>query len=184
MSTFKRIAISNRHLCSVPLPEQVLRLQGAVDMLILREKDLAPKEYCSLAKNVQQACRTTGIKLICHTFVSAAEEIDCGSIHLPFPQFWQQKETLFSFPMVGVSAHSLEEVRLAEKAGADYVIVSNIFATSCKEGVPGKGLSFLREACKRTSLPVYALGGITADNEAFIRLAGADGACRMSDYMR
>lgn len=184
MSTFKRIAISNRHLCGVPLPEQLRRLRGTVDMLILREKDLSPNAYRQLALQAQTVCRETGIQLICHTFIQIAEEVGCHSIHLPFPQFWEQKNTLGSFSTVGVSVHSLEEALRAQQAGANYVIASNIFATSCKEGLPGRGLSFLREICRQTSIAVYALGGITDQNESFIRQAGAYGACRMSDYMR
>ena len=184
MSTFKHIAISNRHLCGVPLPEQLRHLRGPVDMLILREKDLSPDRYRQLALRAQPVCQETGIQLICHTFVQIAEEIGCRSIHMPFPQFWKQRKTLGPFSTVGVSVHSIEEALRAQQAGANYVIASNIFATSCKEGLPGRGLSFLREMCRQTSLSVYALGGITDQNEGFIRQTGADGACRMSDYMR
>ncbi len=167
----------------MPLPEQALRLQGMVDMLILREKDLSPSAYRRLALQMRQACQQAGIRLICHTFVQVAQEIGCSGIHLPFPQFWKQKEGLNQFSTVGASVHSLEEALLAQQAGASYVTASNIFATACKQGLPGKGLSFLREICRRTSIPVYALGGITDKNESFIQQAGAAGACRMSDYM-
>lgn len=184
MSTFKHIAISNRHLCALPLAEQSRRLQGTADMLILREKDLSPSAYRQLALEVGQACREAGIQFICHTFVQIAEEIGCCGIHLPFPQFWEQRENLAAFSTVGVSVHSIKEALRAQSAGANYVIASNIFAASCKPGLPGKGLSFLREIRRQISISVYALGGITDENETFIRQTGADGACRMSDYMR
>ena len=84
MCSFKRIAVSNRGLCSRPLPEQVRRLAGRVDFFLLREKDLAEAEYEKLAAEVQAACRESGITLICHTFTAAAARIGCGAIHLPF----------------------------------------------------------------------------------------------------
>lgn len=184
MSTFKRIAVSNRHLCRRPLPEQVRSLAGKVDCLILREKDLTEEAYEQLAEQVQAACRDAGIQMICHTFTGAAERIGCSRIHLTFRDFMEQRHELKEFETVGVSAHSLEEVLQVQSAGADYVTVSNIFETDCKAGLPGKGIPFLEQVCRSTSIEVYGLGGITAENEEKIRMAGAAGACRMSDYMK
>lgn len=184
MCSFKRIAISNRRLCPRPLPEQVKLLKSQTDALILREKDLSEPEYENLAWEVAKVCRESGIELICHTFIQAAENIGCPAIHLPLWLFMENKENLGSFEKIGVSVHSEEEVQLAEKEGADYVTVSPIFETSCKPGQPARGLAFLKKICKESEIEVYALGGITEVNEILIRQAGADGACRMSDFMR
>lgn len=184
MCTFRRIAISNRGLCPRPLPEQVRRLKGQVDSLILREKDLSEPEYEKLAREVAKACRESGIELICHTFIQAAENIGCPAIHLPLPLFMENRGKRKEFEKIGVSAHTEEEVRLAQKEGADYVTISPIFETRCKAGQPGRGLVFLKKICKESEIEVYALGGITEVNEILVRQAGADGACRMSDFMR
>ncbi|MCQ4636065.1 thiamine phosphate synthase [Anaerovorax odorimutans] len=184
MSSFKRIAISNRHLCLRPLPRQVLRLSGQVDALILREKDLSEDEYEILARRVQEACQAAGIQLICHTFAEAARKIGCGSLHLPLPLLLEKQGELGDFSLIGASVHSLEEARLAQQAGANYVTASNIYETGCKAGLPGKGTAFLKEICAETSMEVFALGGITDENEGEIRAAGAQGACRMSGYMQ
>lgn len=182
MCSFKRIAISNRHICRIPLPEQVRRLEGRIDILILREKDMPEQDYEELAARVKEVCGETGITLICHTFPGAAERIGCPRIHLPFPRF--MKEQPGGFEKIGVSVHSLKEALAAERAGADYLIAGNIFETACKEGLPGKGTDFLREICEAAAIPVYGLGGITEENEDRIRKAGAAGACRMSGYMK
>ncbi|MFQ9523369.1 MAG: thiamine phosphate synthase [Phascolarctobacterium faecium] len=45
------------------------------------------------------------------------------------------------------------------------IITSRAYlATSCKQGLPGRGLDFLSAVCAATSLPVYAIGGITPAN--------------------
>lgn len=182
MCSFKRIAISNRHICPIPLTQQVRRLsRQRIDMLILREKDMNEGDYEALAAQVQEVCRKTGITLVCHTFCKAAEHIGCRRIHLPYPRFITGGTE--GFEEVGVSVHSLKEALAAERGGADYLIAGNIFETDCKRGLPGKGTEFLREICEKTKLPVYGLGGITEENEALIREAGAAGACRMSGYM-
>lgn len=183
MFSFKRIAISSRQLCPRSLPEQVKRLSGKVDILILREKDMGEGEYLSLARQVQVACCSAGIRLVCHTFTEAARAIGCDAIHLPLSLLLEKSGTLGGFAWVGASVHSLEEALAAEKAGAHYVTAGNIYETACKEGLPGKGPQLIREIRANTSLEVFALGGIDDRNEWEIKEAGADGACRMSGYM-
>lgn len=183
MSSFKRAAISNRHICKRPLTEQIKLIGVTIDCLILREKDLSEQAYETLAREVQKTCRDQGIELICHTFVRAARKIGCSSIHLTYSDFLKQRNQLQGFTCVGVSAHSMEEVKAAEQAGASYVTISPVFPTACKEGVAAKGLDFLEEICRKYSIKVYALGGITDANELDVKQAGAAGACRMSDYM-
>ena len=70
---------------------------------------------------------------------------------------------------------------LAESGAIDAVI---LFAPSCKPASTARGLPFLRAVLDRAHAPVFALGGITDENERLIREAGAAGACRMADYAR
>ncbi len=89
-----------------------------------------------------------------------------------------------AFKVRGASVHSPREALLAQKAGASYVTAGHVFATDCKRGVPPRGLSFLRETCQAVQIPVYALGGIQAQNAAECILAGAQGVCVMSACMK
>jgi thiamine-phosphate pyrophosphorylase len=78
--------------------------------------------------------------------------------------------------IVGVSCHSREEALSAETAGADYILLGPIFATPSKLRYgPPLGLAQLREVTLRVSIPVFALGGITADRVAACRENGAAG---------
>lgn len=85
---------------------------------------------------------------------------------------------------IGTSVHSVEEAVRAERLGASYLFAGHIFETDCKKGLAPRGLSFLEEVCKSVSIPVYALGGINDQTEPLVRKTGAEGACRMSDYMK
>jgi thiamine-phosphate pyrophosphorylase len=78
--------------------------------------------------------------------------------------------------LVGVSCHSLAAVLEAAEGGADYVFFGPIFATPSKArcGAP-QGTEKLAEVCKAASLPVIAIGGITAENAAACRECGAAG---------
>ena len=84
---------------------------------------------------------------------------------------------------LGTSCHSLADIREAAGLGCHYAVAGHIFATDCKRGLPGRGTDFLRAACQVTTLPVFAIGGITPDRLPVVLAAGASGACVMSGMM-
>jgi thiamine-phosphate pyrophosphorylase len=79
--------------------------------------------------------------------------------------------------LIGYSAHSLEELAAAAARGADYATYSPVFgAISKAHPLPPVGIAGLEAACRRSPIPVYALGGVTPDHAAAVRGAGAAGA--------
>lgn len=75
---------------------------------------------------------------------------------------------------IGVSVHSETEGRQAREEGADYLMVGNVFLTETHPGRPAAGLGLIRDTA-RLGLPVIAIGGITPENVAAVRAAGAYG---------
>jgi thiamine-phosphate pyrophosphorylase len=79
--------------------------------------------------------------------------------------------------LVGYSAHALDELSGAARHGADYVTYSPVFGALSKvHPLPAAGIEGLREACRRSPVPVYALGGVTPGHAPAVRGAGAAGA--------
>ena len=74
---------------------------------------------------------------------------------------------------MGVSTHTLEQVRAAVLDGADYIGIGPTFPSQTKTFDEFPGLVFVREACAETALPAFALGGISAQNVARVAAAGA-----------
>ncbi|MFE6079257.1 thiamine phosphate synthase [Paenibacillus sp. NPDC057886] len=81
---------------------------------------------------------------------------------------------------VGISVHSLEEAKVAEEQGADYLFYGHVYASNSKPNCEPRGLSALAEVCSNVSIPVIAIGGIRPENVAAIRTAGARGAAVIS----
>ena len=93
------------------------------------------------------------------------------------------QERGWSRPFVGLSCHTLDDVRRAAEAGADYVTLSPVFLTDSKPGYgPALGPGIITEA-ERFGLPVLALGGVTPQNAAVCRAAGAAGIAVMGGVM-
>ena len=178
--------ITNRHLAEGDYFTQIERIaQAGPEALIIREKDLPEAEYEQLAIRVMQICSSYRIPCILHTFTRAAIRLKAEAIHLPLRELLSMpEEQKACFQVIGASVHSVEEALAAQNAGASYLTASHIYATDCKKGLPPKGIPFLQEVCQATELPVYALGGICADNAKECIQAGAEGVCIMSECMR
>lgn len=183
MSTFKRIAVTNRSLCSASLEAQVEKIckAGLCNALILREKDLDEQDYMSLAIYIKVICDKHRVDFFCNNMPGIAEKLKCN-LQLSYQSFLDQKRK--SGQITWVSVHTVEEAINSERLGADGLIAGHIFVTDCKKGLAPRGLDFLKEVCDAVSIPVFAIGGIDDSNSDLVRLAGAQGECRMSWYMR
>lgn len=179
------IVVTNRHLCR---DDFLLRMEKIAQAhpagIILREKDMEQEQYKKLAASVQNICKKQGTLCILHNFVEIAEDLEATAIHLSLPVLRKlSKEKKEKFTVLGASCHSVEDAREAEALGCTYITAGHIFETNCKKGLPGRGILFLREVCQSISIPVYAIGGISAGNIQEIRTTGAAGACVMSGSM-
>ena len=86
---------------------------------------------------------------------------------------------------VGVSTHSVEQVKEADRAPVDYIAVGPVFATASKQNPdPVIGLDGVRRARQLTRKPLVAIGGITRQNARSVLDAGADSVAVISDLLR
>ena len=178
------IAVTDRKLCAGDFTEQVGKIASLHPAgLILREKDLSDEEYTTMAFCIQEICRRENVPFFVHGRLSSARQIGCRNLHLPLQTLQQLGGKPADIDILSVSCHSREDVMQAEKQGADRIILGTIYETGCKPGLAGKGASFVREICRETPLPVYAIGGIKPSNLREVMEAGAAGGCMMSGLM-
>ena len=131
-----------------------------------------------------RSCAEHGVPCILHSFADIAAELGAEAIHLPLHVLRElSDETKRKFRIIGASCHSAEDALEAQRQGASYITAGHVFATDCKRGLPPRGLDFLREVCSAVDIPVYAIGGISAENYGSVLAAGAAGACVMSGLM-
>jgi thiamine-phosphate pyrophosphorylase len=156
--------------------------KAGVDWIQIREKDLSGRELAKLAENaIFRAASGSAVLLNDRVDVACAagaSGVHLGEHSLPADQarrLVSQLGVQEDF-MVGVSAHSLEGAKQAEEAGADYLIFGPVYETPSKAsfGLP-QGVACLREVCKRLTIPVLAIGGITLGNAGDCFAAGASG---------
>ncbi len=176
------ICVTDRKLCGEDFLLRLRRIAEAQPKgIILREKDLPDGEYFALAAKAKDICDKRGVPMAVHGRISVARTLGVKWVHFPLAAAVACGARGLEGFYAGASCHSSADVENARKAGCKYAVVGHIFPTLCKKDLPCRGL----EAIRRTAdiLPVYAIGGITAENYASVRAAGAAGACVMSGAM-
>ena len=177
-------AVTDRHwLNGQTLYEQVEEaLKGGATFIQLREKDLTEEEFLEEAKKIQQLCKKYRVPFIINDNVKLAKEIDADGVHVGQSDMeaLDVRAQLGEDKIIGVSARTVEQALLAEKHGADYLGVGAVFPTGSKDDATEVPHETLKAICEAVSIPVVAIGGITAENISQLKGTGICGVAVIS----
>jgi thiamine-phosphate pyrophosphorylase len=153
-------------------------IRGGATMVQLREKTRPLREVVATGRRLLAITGPAGVPLIVNDRADVALAIGADGVHvgpddLPVTD---ARRLLGPDRIVGASAGTIDEAVRAEADGADYIGVGSVFTTASKadagEAIGPQGLARIRAA---VSVPIVAVGGVTADNAAEAIRAGAQG---------
>lgn len=162
----------------------VQAVQGGVDLVQLREKDLPAGELLGLATSLLDAIGGRA-KLIVNdradvTLAAGAHGIQLGEDGLPVRA---ARKTLGAGALIGRSVHSEPGASQAAADGADFLIVGTMFESRSHPGAKPAGTDLMRRVSRNCRLPLIGIGGITPENVAEVIQAGGSGVAVITNIL-
>lgn len=155
---------------------------GGVTMIQYREKSLKGQELLEEAVTVQKVCGRYGIPFIINDDPYLAKDINADGVHLGQGDMPinEARKLLGSDKIIGITAKTVEQALAAERDGASYLGSGAMFGSSTKTDAKKMTVDELRSITGSVSIPVVAIGGITADNVSTLDKTGIAGVAVVS----
>lgn len=151
-------------------------VEGGVDLVQLREKDLHGAQLLELAKQLRDAIGDQPLLLVNERVDVAAalpaEGVQLGEDAIPVGA---ARRILGDNILIGRSVHSVEGATQAAVDGADFLVAGTMFASRSHPGEQPAGPELVRKIVADSRLPVIGIGGITWENCVQVMAAGAMG---------
>jgi len=158
-------------------------LQAGVRLIQLREKDLSTRHLIALGNDVLALAREYGATLMINDRLDIVQAIGADGVHLRSDSLPVRAARRLLGPqdLLGVSCHSVQAILQAETEGAHFAVLGPIYPTPSKQKYgPPLGLGVLQKARGVCHIPIYAIGGITAQRVSEVKEAGAYGVAMIS----
>ena len=169
-----------------------LALEGGCKWVQLRMKDAPDEQVAQLGVQARELCERYGAKLILDDRVELVAKTGADGVHLGKNDMpiAQAREILGPGKIIGGTANTFEDIVAHWKAGADYIGCGPFrFTTTKKNLSPILGLEGYRDIVARMkdagiTLPLVAIGGITAEDIPAILETGVDGIAVSGTVLR
>jgi thiamine-phosphate pyrophosphorylase len=154
-------------------------IAGGVDVVQLREKQLPDDELVAVANASRTLCQSLGALLIVNDRPAVAVDAGADGVHVGQDDMapGDVREIVGADMLIGLSTHTPYEIDAVDAGVVDYIGVGPVHETPTKPGRPAVGLELVHYAVAHAPVPLFAIGGIDADNVHEVLDAGATRVC-------
>lgn len=159
-----------------------LAIKSGVTMIQLREKDLGPEAFLKEALAMKKITSHYNVPLIINDNIDIALLCDADGVHIGQEDgtIEEARIRLGKDKIIGVTAKTIDQALVAQKAGADYLGSGAVFGSTTKTNAKYLSLDSLQAICEATTLPVVAIGGIDEGNVTKLKQTGIKGIAVVS----
>lgn len=146
-------------------------IEGGVNMVQLREKNLNTRDFVALARKVKQITDDCNVPFIINDRIDVAMAVDADGVHIGQSDmpYHIARTLLGRDKIIGLSVENMSQIMAANDLSVDYVGISPVFATPTKTDTATPfGIDGLANAARFSIHPVIAIGGINGENAAEI----------------
>ena len=150
-------------------------LEGGVDILQLRAKDVPKSIVAGLAEEIHALTARLGVPFILNDYPELLRDVPAEGAHVGQDDgsVAAAREAAGRPVIIGKSTHSPAQAQAAAVEGADYIGFGPLFVTPTKPGRPAIGLRDIAAVHECVPVPIFCIGGIKQDHLAQVRDAGA-----------
>ena len=159
-------------------------VDAGIDIVQIRERDLEAAVLASIVRDLRAITDTTRTRLVVNDRLDVALACGADGVHLRGDSIGPAEARRLAPPgfLIGRSVHSIDEAQRA--TGADYLIAGTVFPSASKApSARVLGVEGLEAIAGSTSLPVLAIGGVTAQHIGDVARAGAAGCAAIGLFM-
>ncbi len=141
-------------------------ISTGVKVLQLRGKKISDKDFFLIAKRLKEITSKEKVVLIINDRVDLSMAVDADGVHLGQKDLPASivRKLIGKNKIIGISTHSLEQLKEANKLNVNYISVGPLFKTLTKSNLEPLGLDILDKIGPEINKPLIGIGGINSDN--------------------
>jgi len=140
-------------------------IEAGIDIFQMREKNKSDQELLKLGKQLVKLCKENNTLFIVNDNPHLAKELDADGVHLGQEDIQKNPilkvRSILKNKIIGLSTHSLKQVKIADNLDIDYIAFGPIFKTQTKDYF--LGTNQIKDVLNSTTKPVVFIGGINLD---------------------
>lgn len=158
-------------------------LHQGVRLIQLRAKQWRNQDYLNLAEKIHHECDKKQAKLILNTSVETFLQSPAQGLQLTSQRLLQyDQRPIPNDKWLLVSVHNAQELEHAKRLRVDAMVIAPVMPTSTHPDVSAMGWDKFESLARQANCPVYALGGLAAEDLLRVRAYGGFGVAAIRAF--
>lgn len=151
-------------------------LNRGIKLVQFRAKSLSDSEYQVMAADILNICRESGARLMLNADPELLAKVPADGIHLTSTRLNElHARPLDKAFLISASCHNETEIHRAEQLNIDFAVVAPVLVTETHPTTKALGWGEFGRLAEMTTMPCYALGGMSPEHLSQSRALGGRG---------